>query len=104
MISVHEAQKRLVRAGYRLDFQSPYKELTILDSRYEDVKRFLAEQGYQGNFICIGKKKQKTSQKRAKQGEGYKCTTEGVKSDSGVPEVTTSFNLRPNADGQYSLF
>ena len=58
MMQVNEAQKRLIEAGYTVDMQSPYKELTILNAKYNDVKTFLLEKGYEGNIIVIGKKKE----------------------------------------------
>lgn len=70
MIPVHEAQKLLIQVGYTVDMQSPYRQLTILDAKYEDVKRFLIENGYVGDIIVIGKTKGKTSQKRTKEAEG----------------------------------
>lgn len=57
-MQVNEAQKRLIEAGYTVDMQSPYKELTILNAKYNDVKTFLLEKGYDGNIIVIGKKKE----------------------------------------------
>ena len=57
MIPVHEAQRRLIRAGFLIDMQSPFRELTILDAKYEDVKGYLREQGYEGNIVVIGKKR-----------------------------------------------
>lgn len=57
MIQVHEAQRLLVEAGYEVDLQPRYKNLTILNATYKDVKRFLQEHGYDGEIIVIGKKK-----------------------------------------------
>ena len=60
-MQVNEAQKRLIEAGYTIDMQSPYKELTILNTKYNDVKTFLLEKGYDGNIIVIGKKHDKSA-------------------------------------------
>ena len=57
MIPVHEAQKLIIQAGYTVDLRSPYRELTILDAKYDDAKAFLREKGYEGDVIVIGKKK-----------------------------------------------
>ena len=57
MIQINEAQKRLIEARYTVDMQSPYKELTILNAKYNEVKSFLVDNGYEGNIIVIGKKK-----------------------------------------------
>ena len=70
MIPVHEAQKRLVMAGYTVDLQPIYRNLTILDADYNDVREFLNREGYVGDVIVIGKVKDKTSQKRTKGVEG----------------------------------
>jgi hypothetical protein len=66
MTQVNEAQKRLIEAGYTVDLRSPYRELTILDAKYDDVKTFLREKGYEGDIIVIGKLYSKTAQKRVK--------------------------------------
>ena len=64
MMQVNEAQKRLIEAGYTVDMQSSYKELTILNAKYNDVKTFLLEKGYDGNIIVIGKKKTESEVKK----------------------------------------
>jgi len=56
MITVSEAQKKLIRNGYDIDLQSPYRELTILNAKHPEVKEFLQNEGYEGNFITIRKK------------------------------------------------
>lgn len=56
MIPMHEAQRKLIMSGFTVDMQSPYRNLTILNSRYEDVKRFLIESGYEGDIVVIQKK------------------------------------------------
>lgn len=56
MIPMHEAQRKLIMSGYTVDMQPVYRELTILNSRYEDVKRFLTEAGYEGDIVVINKK------------------------------------------------
>ena len=56
MITVSEAQKKLIRNGYDIDLQSPYRELTILNAKHPEVKEFLKNEGYEGNFITIRKK------------------------------------------------
>lgn len=70
MIQMHEAQRRLIESGYTVDLRSPYRELTILDAKYDDVKAFLREKGYEGDVIVIGKVKGKTSQKRTEEVDG----------------------------------
>lgn len=56
MITVSEAQKKLIRNGYTVDMQPCYRELTILNSKHQEVKEFLQNEGYDGNFITIRKK------------------------------------------------
>lgn len=70
MIQVHEAQRRLIEAGYTVNLQSPYRELTILDAKYDDVKAFLRDKGYEGNVIVIGKLYNKTTRNRVEEVEG----------------------------------
>ena len=70
MMPEHEARKLLIEAGYTVDMHSPYRQLTILDAKYEDVKSFLIENGYAGDIIVIGKVNGKTSQKRTEEVEG----------------------------------
>ena len=57
MLTIQEAQRRLIREGYVVDLKSPYRELTILNARYDDVKGFLLRNGYEGNILVIGEKK-----------------------------------------------
>ena len=57
MIPMHEARSKLMRAGFSIPLQPMYKELTIMDAKYDEVKSFLKEQGYEGNIIVIGKKR-----------------------------------------------
>lgn len=70
MIPVHEAQKRLIMAGYTVDLQPIYRNLTILDAVYSDVRNFLDREGYVGDIIVIGKVKGKTSQKCTEEVDG----------------------------------
>lgn len=84
MIPVHEAQKLLIQAGFTVDMQSPYRQLTILDAKYEDVKRFLIENGYVGDIIVIGKTKGKTSQKRTEEVDGKEEYHDEIKIVSGT--------------------
>lgn len=56
MITVSEAQKKLLRNGYAIDLQSPYRELTILNAKHQEVKEFLHGNEYEGDFITIRKK------------------------------------------------
>lgn len=67
MVRINEAQRRLIEAGYTVDLQSPYRELTILDAKYDDVKAFLREKGYEGDVIVIGKLCNKTAKNRVKE-------------------------------------
>jgi hypothetical protein len=64
MMQVNEAQKRLIEAGYTIDMQSPYKELTILNAKYNEAKSFLVDNGYNGDIIVIGKKKTESEVKK----------------------------------------
>ena len=57
MIQVHEAQRLLVEAGYEVDLQPRYKNLTVLNASHKEVKKFLLEHGYDGDVIVIGTKK-----------------------------------------------
>ena len=86
MIPVHEAQKRLIQEGFLVDMRSPFKELTILDAKYEDVKSFLKEQGYDGNIVVIGKYRKMTernAQISTLEHGVDNLSTGAVKSDSG---------------------
>lgn len=85
MIPVHEAQKLLIQAGYTVDMQSPYRQLTILDAKYEDVKSFLIKNGYAGDIIVIGKVKGKTNQKRAEEVEGSQMYPEDIQTRNREP-------------------
>ncbi len=71
MIQVHEAQRLLVEAGYEVDLQPRYKNLTILNATYKDVKRFLQEHGYDGEIIVIGpaRSREKTRQETTSDAE-----------------------------------
>lgn len=57
MIDRFEAQKLLIKNGYKVLVNSPYRVPVVLESKFEDVKRFLDEQGYTGGFIVIRRKK-----------------------------------------------
>lgn len=92
MIPVHEAQKRLVMAGYTVDLQPIYRNLTILDADYSDVRDFLDREGYAGDIIVIGKTKGETSQKRTKMVEGKEERTDGIKIVSGASGKGTDCN------------
>lgn len=58
MIPMHEAQKRLLHAGYVCDLQSPYREVTIINAKIKDVKKFMEDIDYEGKYVCIGEKKE----------------------------------------------
>lgn len=53
MIDRYEAQKLLIKNGYKVLINSPYRVPVVLESKFEDVKRFLDEQGYTGGFAVI---------------------------------------------------
>lgn len=106
MISINEAQKRLVQAGYTLDLQSPYKELTILDAYYPSVKQYLLEQGYEGNIIVIGKRKRNVStisdQVSHSNKSNNKMNNQCIKSDfEGSGDVKNQYV--EDSDGQLSF-
>lgn len=92
MIPVHEAQKRLVMAGYAVDLQPIYRNLTIFDANYNDVREFLDREGYVGDVIVIGKVKDKTSQKRTKGVEGKEEYPDEIKIVSGASGKGTDCN------------
>lgn len=84
MIQQHEAQKLLIQAGFAVDMQSPYRNLTILDAKYDEVKSFLVENGYQGDIIVYGKKRNENVKKAGQKDAVEQLSTEGEKIVSGV--------------------
>lgn len=92
MIPVHEAQKRLIMAGYTVDLQPIYRNLTIIDAVYSDVRDFLDREGYVGDIIVIGKVNGKTSQKRTKKVEGKEEYHDEIKIVSGASGKGTDCN------------
>lgn len=94
MIPVHEAQKKLIQAGYTVDMQSPYHELTILNAKYDDVKRFLNEQGYEGRIVVIGERRENTSSRlKTRQNR-----TEGVEGIEMYPKAARMRNRARDTD------
>ena len=84
MIPAHEAQRKLIQAGFTVSMQSPYRNLTILDAKYDEVKSFLTENGYQGDIIVYGKKRHENVKKAGQKDGVEQLSTEDKKIDSGV--------------------
>ena len=84
MIPIHEAQRKLIQAGYVVDMQPKYRNLTILDAKYEEVKSFLTENGYQGDIIVYGKQRNEKVKKAGQNNGVEQLSTEDKKIDSGV--------------------
>lgn len=84
MIPMHEAQRKLISAGYIVDMQPIYRNLTILDAKYDEVKSFLVENGYQGDIIVYGKKRHENAKKAGQKDAVEQLSTEGEKIVSGV--------------------
>lgn len=59
MISAHEAHRLLVRSGYEVLINSPYKYPVVYNTPFKDVAEFLHSNGYQGMFLCINELKSK---------------------------------------------
>ena len=99
MVRINEAQRRLIEAGYTVDLQSPYRELTILDAKYDDVKAFLREKGYEGDIIVIGKLYSKTAQNRVKEVEGIEKYHNDIQTQN---RPVSAYNDRqPKTKGEY---
>ena len=90
MIPIHEARTKLIRAGFQVQTQPIYKELTILDAKYDEVKSFLLEQGYDGSIVVIGKAR-KIKEQDGKfcvlEGEVEQLSTEAIKNDFGKRDI-----------------
>lgn len=84
MIPMHEAQRKLISAGYVVDTQPIYRNLTILDAKYEEVKSFLTENGYMGDIIVYGKQRNEKVKKAGQKDAVEQLSTEDKKIDSGV--------------------
>lgn len=84
MIPIHEAQRKLIQAGYVVDMQPIYRNLTILDAKYEEVKSFLTENGYMGDIIVYGKQRNEKVKKAGQKDGAEQLSTEDKKIDSGV--------------------
>lgn len=81
MIPINEAQRKLISAGYVVDMQPIYRNLTILDAKYDEVKSFLTENGYMGDIIVYGKQRNEKV-KKAGQNDGVEqLSTEDKKID-----------------------
>lgn len=96
---MHEAQRRLIEAGYTVDLQSPYRELTILDAKYDDVKTFLRDKGYEGDVIVIGKLYSKTTQNRVKEVKGIEKYTSDVQTRN--RPISPYCNKQSETSGEY---
>lgn len=57
MIDPFEAHKMLVKNGFEVLKNSPYKIPIVLNARYDAVEYFLREWNYQGSFGVINEKK-----------------------------------------------
>lgn len=53
----HKAHSLLVKNGFKVLTNSPYPYPVVLDSTYEEVKQFLMDNDYRGDFLCIRKLK-----------------------------------------------
>lgn len=84
MIPMHEAQRKLIQAGFTVSTQSPYRNLTILDAKYDEVKSFLTENGYVGDIIVYGKQRNEKVKKAGQKDGVEQLSTEDKKIDSGV--------------------
>ena len=89
MIPIHEAQRKLISAGYVVDMQPIYRNLTILDAKYEEVKSFLTENDYHGDIIVYGKQRNEKVKKAGQKDVVEQLSTEDKKIDS---EVDSSAN------------
>lgn len=98
MLQMHEAQRRLIEAGYTVYLQSPYRELTILDAKYDDVKAFLREKGYEGDIIVIGKLCNKTAQNRVKEVEGIEKYHNDIQTQN--RHVSPYYNKQSETNGE----
>lgn len=58
MITEADAQKKLVSSGFSVDLMSPYREVTIINAKIKDVKKFMEDIDYEGKYVCIGEKKE----------------------------------------------
>ena len=100
MIPIREAQKLLIKAKYKVDMQCPYKELTILDAKYAEVKKFLTDNGYEGNIVVVGKKRPTLT---IEETEGIEKYPKGRKIENSVSDSTTT-TQRETFYEQLSLF
>lgn len=56
-MDVHEARKLLIRNGYDVkDFGLSYRIPIVENAKYEEVEKFLRENGYMGSFGVIKEK------------------------------------------------
>ena len=92
MIQQHEAHKLLIQAGFTVNMQSPYRQLTILDAKYEDVKNFLIENGYVGDIVVIREIKRRNVPERTEKVEGKEEYHDEVKIVFGASDKCTDCN------------
>ena len=105
MLQMHEAQRRLIEAGYTVDLQSPYRELTILDAKYDDVKAFLREKGYEGDVIVIGKLCNKAAQNRVKEVGGIEKYPNDIQTQNRPASPYCNKQSEKNGEyGQMTIF
>lgn len=75
MIAEIDARRQLLQAGFQIDLQCPYRELTVLNAKYKDVREFLNGIGYDGKIAVIGKLKESKGKIATLEGEVDKYTT-----------------------------
>lgn len=90
MIPMHEAQRKLISAGYIVDMQPKYRNLTILDAKYDEVKSFLTENDYMGDIIVYGRKRHENVKKAGRKDGVEQLSTEDKKIDSGDRDNSNS--------------
>lgn len=64
MISEHEAQKALIKAGFTLDLMTPYRVITIVNAKSKNTRKFFDEIDYEGKYVVIGEKRSQNLQER----------------------------------------
>ena len=52
-IPLQDAMKKLAKSEFKLLKNSPYRIPIIVDAKYEDVKAYMSEIGYTGEFGVI---------------------------------------------------
>jgi len=104
MIPINEAKRKLIEEGYTVSDQSPYRELLILNAKYDTVRDFLNSQGYTGDIIVLGKIKGFKADLGRPDDEVDNYTTKRARTPNRAFYESNNNGLRENEDGQYSLF